>query len=139
MEDAMPESTVKLPGLCQGERDRLSRTTTHLANTRTFLAWVRTAIALMAFGFVLERVDLLLYLTPAVGKREAIHQLGILSQVCFTAGAVILVLAGLRTRSIALRIGSDGTRFRGLAETVILALVLGVAIYFVFNGHTLLM
>ena len=32
----------------------------HAANERTFLAWVRTAIAMMAFGFLLERFDLFL-------------------------------------------------------------------------------
>jgi len=30
----------------------------HAANERTFLAWVRTAIATMAFGFLVERFDL---------------------------------------------------------------------------------
>jgi len=29
-----------------------------LANERTFLAWLRTAIALMAFGFVVDKFDL---------------------------------------------------------------------------------
>jgi putative membrane protein len=32
----------------------------HAANERTFLAWVRTAIAVMAFGFLVERFDLFL-------------------------------------------------------------------------------
>jgi putative membrane protein len=32
----------------------------HAANERTFLAWVRTAIAVMAFGFLIERFDLFL-------------------------------------------------------------------------------
>jgi putative membrane protein len=32
----------------------------HLANERTFLAWVRTSIAVMGFGFVIERFGLLL-------------------------------------------------------------------------------
>jgi uncharacterized membrane protein YidH (DUF202 family) len=30
----------------------------HLANERTFLAWIRTSIALMAFGFVVEKFAL---------------------------------------------------------------------------------
>jgi putative membrane protein len=30
----------------------------HSANERTFLAWVRTGIAVIAFGFVLEKFDL---------------------------------------------------------------------------------
>jgi putative membrane protein len=32
----------------------------HAANERTFLAWVRTAIAIIAFGFVVERFNLFL-------------------------------------------------------------------------------
>ena len=32
----------------------------HLANERTFLAWIRTSIALMAFGFVVEKFALFL-------------------------------------------------------------------------------
>src|SRR5579875_1754452 len=32
----------------------------HLANERTFLAWMRTGLATIAFGFVVERFGLLL-------------------------------------------------------------------------------
>ena len=32
----------------------------HLANERTFLAWIRTSIGIMAFGFVLERFSFFL-------------------------------------------------------------------------------
>jgi hypothetical protein len=32
----------------------------HSANERTFLAWVRTAIAVMAFGFLVKKFDLFL-------------------------------------------------------------------------------
>lgn len=39
----------------------------HAANERTYLAWIRTAIALMGFGFVIEKFDLFLrYLGRAV-------------------------------------------------------------------------
>ena len=34
--------------------------TDHAANERTFLAWVRTSIAIVAFGFLVERFDLIL-------------------------------------------------------------------------------
>jgi putative membrane protein len=38
----------------------------HQANERTFLAWLRTSIAIIAFGFVLERFSLFLqYMAPA--------------------------------------------------------------------------
>ncbi len=32
----------------------------HSANERTFLAWVRSSIAIMAFGFLIEKFDLFL-------------------------------------------------------------------------------
>jgi putative membrane protein len=38
----------------------INRYSDHAANERTFLAWVRTAIAVMAFGFLIERFDLFL-------------------------------------------------------------------------------
>lgn len=36
------------------------KVTDHLANERTFLAWLRTGLSIMAFGFVVERFGLLL-------------------------------------------------------------------------------
>lgn len=42
----------------------------HAANERTFLAWVRTAIAVMAFGFLVERFDIFLaYIAPQSSSR----------------------------------------------------------------------
>jgi putative membrane protein len=38
----------------------ITRFTDHAANERTYLAWIRTAISLMAFGFLLERFDIFL-------------------------------------------------------------------------------
>lgn len=59
--------------------------TDHLANERTFLAYIRTSLSLMAFGFVIARFALLARALPAAeGARisaEAIlsgHRLGIL-------------------------------------------------------------
>ena len=45
----------------------IKRYSDHAANERTFLAWVRTAIAVMAFGFVIERFDLFL---QAIGSQR---------------------------------------------------------------------
>ena len=38
----------------------INRYSDHATNERTFLAWVRTAIAVVAFGFLIERFDLFL-------------------------------------------------------------------------------
>ena len=55
----------------------------HAANERTFLAWVRTAIAVMAFGFLIERFDLFLKIhcaasgaTTARAAQRSIRELG---------------------------------------------------------------
>ena len=49
----------------------IKRYSDHAANERTFLAWVRTAIAVMAFGFLIERFDLFLrYVGPQVAQRQ---------------------------------------------------------------------
>ena len=42
------------------DRTREARAREHLANERTLLAWVRTAIALMGLGFVVARFGLFL-------------------------------------------------------------------------------
>jgi putative membrane protein len=34
----------------------------HAANERTFLAWVRTGVAVIAFGFVIEKFSIYLVL-----------------------------------------------------------------------------
>ena len=51
----------------------ITRYSDHAANERTFLAWVRTAITLMAFGFVIERFDLFLrYAAPPLAAQQKI-------------------------------------------------------------------
>ena len=43
----------------------------HAANERTFLAWVRTAIAIMAFGFLVEKFDLFLRIEATASTARA--------------------------------------------------------------------
>lgn len=42
------------------ERNMFENSREHLANERTFLAWIRTSIALMSFGFVIVKFTLFL-------------------------------------------------------------------------------
>lgn len=41
-------------------KNSIDRSREHLANERTFLAWIRTSIALMGFGFVIVKFTLFL-------------------------------------------------------------------------------
>ncbi len=47
----------------------------HAANERTFLAWVRTAIAIMAFGFLVARFNLILRISRAVTMTAEVSNL----------------------------------------------------------------
>jgi putative membrane protein len=55
-----------------------------LANDRTFLAWLRTGIALFGFGFVVAKVALLV--DPGSG--------GVSDEVLYTTIGVLMVLSG---------------------------------------------
>ena len=39
----------------EGKQARVKTRRVHMANERTFLAWIRTCIGIMAFGFVIEK------------------------------------------------------------------------------------
>jgi uncharacterized membrane protein YidH (DUF202 family) len=71
----------------------IERYSDHAANERTFLAWVRTAIAVMAFGFLVERFDLFLQIAGQTLARRTLSPTGQL------AGNVVgLILIGLGRR-----------------------------------------
>ncbi|MEM8843814.1 MAG: DUF202 domain-containing protein [Pseudomonadota bacterium] len=47
----------------------INRYTDHAANERTYLAWIRTSIAIMAFGFLIEKFDLFIsYMNDSIGR-----------------------------------------------------------------------
>lgn len=62
----------------------------HAANERTFLAWVRTAIALMAFGFIVEKFDVFLEVAASSAPGRAVSVPG--QQYANIAGLMLLVL-----------------------------------------------
>jgi putative membrane protein len=43
----------------------------HSANERTFLAWIRTGIAVIGFGFVIEKFNLFILAVAATASTEA--------------------------------------------------------------------
>jgi putative membrane protein len=68
----------------------------HLANVRTFLAWVRTAITIMAFGFVVAKFGLLLRELPGAHVHPGeLHLATIIGSILVLLGGGFLVLATL--------------------------------------------
>ena len=86
--------------------------TDHLANERTFLAWVRTAIAIMAFGFVVVKFALFVrQVSLALGEGAGLPDqrssaaVGIFLVVL---GAAISLLAFFRYRRIEQQLDTTG-------------------------------
>ena len=81
----------------------------HQANERTLLAWVRTGIALMAFGFAIARFGVFLRQVASVGQLavHATHSLG-----SAWVGAALVALGMLANLMATIRYG----RIRGAIE-----------------------
>jgi putative membrane protein len=62
--------------------------TSHAANERTFLAWVRTSLAVIGFGFLVERFDL--FVADVAPRSE--HIAGARSEFGHVAGLTLIVL-----------------------------------------------
>ena len=58
--------------MLSAEDRKPDRSTQHLANERTFLAWIRTCIALMGLGFVVARFSLFLREFSIITKNQTI-------------------------------------------------------------------
>lgn len=108
-----------------------------LANERTLLAWVRTALALMGFGLLVAKFSHFPGASPATGAGEQglAHALGV-AMVC--AGAGVMTLGGRRSRVYARIIDPAGQRPGDRPLTLTVALVAGLglllALYLVLTG-----
>jgi putative membrane protein len=116
----------------------IRRFTDHAANERTFLAWVRTAIAVMAFGFLIERFDLFLaFAASEVTSRSlTLHGQNFANAAGLATiflGVAMIAIAAIRFFRVARDIESEelvpstGSRI-DLALAVLLAL-LGISLF----------
>lgn len=102
----------------------------HSANERTYLAWIRTAIAVMAFGFLIEKFNLfLVYLGMSVSKMQPSlitnHDGQLLGLALILLGLAMIVIATARFVLTERQIDSDDrqTGARRLPE-ILLGLLL---------------
>ncbi|MHC2462452.1 YidH family protein [Bradyrhizobium embrapense] len=121
----------------------------HAANERTFLAWVRTGIAIMSFGIVMEKFDLfirtLAISDTADGLRRA--ELDRISSHLGPHESVALLLGGLALIAIqTLRFAHNGrllddaephavraVRTGSVVSAMLILLVAAVAMYQAFD------
>jgi putative membrane protein len=124
----------------------IERYSDHAANERTFLAWVRTAIAIMAFGFVVAKFDLFLRIAGAsAGAKTMLGGHAFVGDIAglllILLGGGMMLLAAIRFRKTASDIDAADIRRapgeRADFTLVTLLIALGAAL-FVYLVYTLI-
>lgn len=129
----MPETTNDREAARAGNRR------VHMANERTFLAWIRTSIGLMAFGFVVERFALFIkQMSYVLGKSNLeislppSHGYSAIAGIFLVAlGAIMSVLAFLRYKKVERQIQEDTYQASSILDLLLACSVLAIGIFLV--------
>ena len=131
---------------------RVQNRRVHMANERTFLAWIRTAVGIMAFGFVVEKFSLFLkylahYLvqSPPTGKpplqQAAPWSPGyssFLGMILIGLGAVMGVLAFIRYKRTERQIDEDTYRPSLILDILLTISIVAIGFFLlIYLWHTL--
>lgn len=113
------------------------------ANERTYLAWIRTAVSLMGFGFLIERFDVfLVYTTRGAVLNSGLHLrasewLGL--GMILLGGVLILLATRSYYRNARLIQAETAAAYRGtMLERVLTTLLVALALFLVlYVGYQL--
>ena len=113
----------------------------HMANERTFLAWIRTSIGIMAFGFVVEKFSLFIkqisYFLGKSGLPETnvlppLHGYSSIFGIFLVGlGALMGVFAYIKYKNIEKQIDEDTYRPSSILDMLLTLTVLAVGIFLV--------
>lgn len=111
----------------------------HMANERTFLAWVRTGVGIMAFGFVLERFGILtrqLQLFSARGAAGDVPPLlhsysltGIAGICLIVAGATLVGLSYFRFKRLERQIDEGKFQPSGALDSALAVIIISIGLF----------
>ena len=147
----MNRNAVQTKNNIEIKQVRVQNRRVHMANERTFLAWIRTSIGIMAFGFVVEKFSLLLkymahYLVPAPsGMAPPVQPApwspgysSFLGMMLIGLGALMGVLAFVRYQQTEKQIDED-TYHPSLILDILLTLSIAAIGFFllIYLWHTL--
>lgn len=107
----------------------------HMANERTFLAWIRTSIGIMAFGFVVEKFALFVkQVSYFLGKEVAVPPRGYSSVFGISLvalGAIMGVLAFIRYKKVEKQIDDDAYQPSLILDILLTISILVIGIFLV--------
>jgi putative membrane protein len=106
-----------------------------MANERTFLAWIRTSIAIMAFGFVVEKFSLFVkQFAYYLGKEAAPPPQGYSSMIGIVLvglGVVMSVLAFIRYKKVERQIDDDSYQPSAILSVLLALSITAVGFFLV--------
>lgn len=111
----------------------------HMANERTFLAWIRTSIGIMAFGFVVEKFTLFLKQMSIIlgsptleNKLPSTHGFSAFIGILLVSlGTLLVLFAFLKYKKVEKQIGSGTFQSSSILNIFIAASILVVGIFLV--------
>ncbi len=111
----------------------------HMANERTFLAWIRTSIGIMAFGFVVKKFVLFLKQMSLILENADIenalppsHGYSAILGICLVGlGTLMVLLAFVRYKKVERQIDEDTYQPSSILAILLTTSVLAVGIFLV--------
>jgi len=123
----MPETATDISGA------KVRNRRVHMANERTFLAWTRTSISIMALGFVVEKFALFLkQVSSYLGRVATPPPAGyssVLGIILVGLGAIMGVLAFFRYKTVPRQIDSDTYAPSMLLDVLLILAVLTTGLF----------
>ena len=106
-----------------------------MANERTFLAWIRTSIGIMAFGFVVERFSIFVkQVSYFLGKEVSLPSRGYSAALGISLvalGALMGVLSFIRYKKVERQIDEDTYQPSMILDIMLVISVLAIGIFLV--------
>jgi len=107
----------------------------HMANERTFLAWIRTSVAIMAFGFVVEKFSLFVkQMAYYLGKETAPPPQGYSSMIGIVLvglGVLMSVLAFIRYKKVERQIADDSYQPSAILSVLLALSIIAVGFFLI--------
>lgn len=107
----------------------------HLANERTFLAWMRTSIGIMAFGFVVVKFALFVkQISMMLGKENLIHSTGysgIVGIILVSVGAVTAILSFIKYKQTEKQLNEGNYKYSSLLITLLTVFIFLISVFLI--------